>query len=193
MDSILPVFTSLILVMFIGCFVKMATALSIFKQSLGLSGAAISLVVVGVSIVLSLLVLDSKVGLDRPGFNAEVAEKEQVIPFFEKYTDPLTKDRIFKLGERLQAESQTTAGVEPDNSRIVAAAFLVSELKTAFKIGLAILIPFLVIDLVVAQIMILLGVTQYSGFLFALPLKLLLFISIDGWELLTEKLFQGYI
>ena len=71
-------------------------------------------------------------------------------------------------------------------------AFLTSELKTAFQIGFLIYLPFLVIDMVVASILMALGMMMLSPILVSLPLKLLLFVMVDGWSLLVGSLAAGY-
>ena len=71
-------------------------------------------------------------------------------------------------------------------------AFVISELKTAFQIGFMIFIPFLVIDMVVASILMSLGMMMLSPVLVALPFKLMLFVLVDGWTLLIGSLVQSF-
>ena len=75
--------------------------------------------------------------------------------------------------------------------RIAIPAFIVSELRTAFRIGLAILLPFLVIDLVVASVLTALGMVMVPPQVVSLPIKLLIFVLIDGWHLVVESLLRG--
>ena len=70
---------------------------------------------------------------------------------------------------------------------------MVSQLKEAFYLGLIFLIPFVVVDLVVTNVMMLLGITQLSAVLVSLPIKLLLFVSIDGWMLVSQRLLGSFI
>lgn len=87
------------------------------------------------------------------------------------------------------AERPSTADDVP--LRIAIPAFILSELRTAFKIGLAILLPFLVIDLLAATILTSLGMVMVPPAVVALPIKLLVFVMIDGWHLVVQSLLRG--
>ena len=76
--------------------------------------------------------------------------------------------------------------------RILVPAFITSELKTAFQIGFTIFIPFLIIDLVVASILMALGMMMVPPATIALPFKLMLFVLVDGWQLLVGSLAQSF-
>ena len=75
---------------------------------------------------------------------------------------------------------------------IVLPAYITSELKTAFQIGFLLFLPFLVIDMVVASVLMSLGMMMLSPMLIALPFKLLLFVLVDGWNLITRGLLNGF-
>jgi flagellar biosynthesis protein FliP len=77
--------------------------------------------------------------------------------------------------------------------RVLVPAFVVSELKTAFQIGFAIFIPFLIIDLVVASVLMSLGMMMVSPVMVALPFKLMLFVLADGWNLLIGSLARSFV
>ena len=74
----------------------------------------------------------------------------------------------------------------------VAPAYMVSELKTSFEIGFVIFIPFIVIDLVVANVLLALGMMMLSPTIISLPFKLLIFIAVDGWSLIVNGLVQSF-
>ena len=74
----------------------------------------------------------------------------------------------------------------------VAPAFIISELKTSFEIGFIIFIPFIVLDLVVANILLALGMFMLSPTIISLPFKLLIFIAVDGWALIVQGLVTSY-
>ena len=76
----------------------------------------------------------------------------------------------------------------PDDLSVLAPAFVVSELRRAFTIGFVVFVPFLVVDLLVASVLLSLGLTQLSPSTIALPFKLLLFVGVDGWRLLARSL-----
>ncbi|MDZ4224347.1 MAG: flagellar type III secretion system pore protein FliP, partial [bacterium] len=72
-------------------------------------------------------------------------------------------------------------------------AFVISELTEAFQIGFIIFLPFLVIDIVIANILLSLGMFQISPVTLSLPFKLLLFVMVDGWHLIVKGIIQGYV
>ena len=76
--------------------------------------------------------------------------------------------------------------------RILIPAFVISELKTAFQIGFIIFIPFLVIDMVVASLLMSMGMMMMSPVMIALPFKLMLFVLVDGWHLIIGSLVQSF-
>jgi type III secretion protein R len=79
-----------------------------------------------------------------------------------------------------------------DDLAVLAPAFVVSELRRAFAMGFAVFLPFLAVDLVVANVLLALGLTQLSPTSAALPFKLLLFVAVDGWKLLARALALSY-
>ena len=126
---------------------------------------------------------------------ADVAVFEQrVRPFMEKHVDPAVKDSISSISAKLTEQAKVEEEKETDSSlSILGASFMLSQLKDAFYLGLIFLIPFVVVDLVVTNLMMLLGITQISAALVSLPVKLLLFVSIDGWKLVSERLLNSFI
>ena len=104
------------------------------------------------------------------------------------------KDRamFYSMAKRLR-KTEDRAGVGPEDFMVIIPAFVISELKEAFQIGFIIFVPFLVIDVVVANILMALGMQMLSPTTISLPFKLLLFVVIDGWYLITKGLIIGYI
>ena len=90
-----------------------------------------------------------------------------------------------------EADSGSGNGVI-DSWQVLAPAFLISELKRAFKTGLTLFLPFLVIELVVANILVAVGLTRLAPEYVALPFKILLFVVLDGWALITTNLVSTY-
>jgi flagellar biosynthetic protein FliP len=76
--------------------------------------------------------------------------------------------------------------------RVLIPAFVISELKTAFQIGFIIFIPFLVIDMVVASVLMSMGMMMMSPVMVSLPMKLMLFVLVDGWHLIVGSLVQSF-
>ena len=102
-----------------------------------------------------------------------------------------TRQSDFELFARLaKLPADVTAEAAP--FRVIVPAFVTSELKTAFQIGFMIFIPFLVIDMVVASVLMSLGMMMLSPVLVALPFKLMLFVLADGWNLLLGSLAASF-
>ena len=104
------------------------------------------------------------------------------------------KDRamFFSMAKRLRTP-EDRQGVGPEDFSVIVPSFVISELKEAFQIGFIIFVPFLVIDMVVANILMALGMQMLSPTTISLPFKLLLFVIIDGWYLITKGLVIGYV
>ncbi|PWB57649.1 MAG: flagellar biosynthetic protein FliP, partial [Nitrosomonadales bacterium] len=90
------------------------------------------------------------------------------------------------------SNSQPLAGPEAVPLRILVPAYVTSELKTAFQIGFLIFIPFLIIDMVVASVLMSMGMMMLSPVMISLPFKLMLFVLVDGWALLMGSLVQSF-
>jgi type III secretion protein R len=186
-------------------FVKIATVLQIVRGAIGSQGVPSSTVVMALSAALTLIAM-APVGsavterleplLARSG--AEPAElvrdaveavREPLRAFLSKNAAAKEKRRFLDLARRRRAPS---AEVSDTDLMVVVPAFLVTELLEAFTLGFAIYLPFLVIDLVVANVLVGLGMQMLSPTQISLPFKLLLFVAADGWGLLAETLVNGY-
>lgn len=111
---------------------------------------------------------------------------EPIRGFLEKHASPQDRDTFQATSRKL---GRATTG---DELWVLAPAFLATELREAFAIAVLIFIPFLVIDLIVGLALAALGLTNTSPQSIALPIKLLLFVAVDGWRLLLDSLLRGY-
>ena len=185
----------LLVVLLLGAFVKILTTLNIARYGLGLQGAGFGAVLVLVAFGLSLLVvspqLESVGGAKALLQGGAVVNSQQLIdqfdPFLTKHADPELVKRF-----STPLEKKPELPVAPASFEVRLAAFLVTELRQAFQLGLLILVPFVVIDILVANVLVLIGITQMSQAVVSLPLKLLLFLAVDGWGLIASKLFASY-
>jgi type III secretion protein R len=107
--------------------------------------------------------------------------------FLKRHASPRDRETFSELARRM---GRTVSG---DELWVLAPAFVTTELREAFAIALLIFVPFLVIDLVVGLGLAALGLTATSPQAIALPFKLLLFVSVDGWRLLVDGLLRGYV
>ena len=198
----------LLLLLMLSAFVKVATALSILRFGLGLQGLAFGAVVLLLSVALSLHSISPQIeslgGLEsifsKKQVSLDVIESE-FRPFLERNTPKEIVERLQKAKQiktkGAGAEDDTLNDAQAQKSEeagftLLMSGFLVSELKQAFQIGFLIIIPFVLIDILVVNVLMMLQVTQISVFALSLPLKLLLFFSLDGWVLVTEKLLMSY-
>ncbi len=196
-------------------FVKIATCLSVLRFGLGLRGVGFGLATAVLAFVLSLIVIEphlADVGGAQAIFlryqNINIGEWEQRFkPFLEKNTDIHVRERLERViglshaseegGGRTSGNSErgvsgTSAMAERQTANVAIASFLISQLHEAFRLGLLFIIPFVVVDLLVANIIVALGMKDFSFQVISLPLKLLLFFSVDGWALVSSKLLGGY-
>lgn len=194
MDTLPSFFLGLFALLFCSAFVRIFTALTIFRFGLGLKQSGFGIIIFGFSLTLSMLIAEPIIGkekIDNIVKSSNMASIEDKFrPFLEKIVDQKILSRI------QEARLKNTKLQLPETSvpfNVLLGAFMLSELKVAFALGLLIIIPFLVIDLVVVNIFSFLGINQLSVETIAIPLKLLLFVTISGWELLTMKLITDFL
>ncbi|MEZ5910853.1 MAG: flagellar type III secretion system pore protein FliP [Paracoccaceae bacterium] len=183
----------------ITCFPFVVTVLSILRQALGLQQSPPNMLIVSLAMFLTYFVMEPVFAdawargmqplidgrLDLTG-----ALREGVEPFrrfMQARVNPETLARLAEL--RVAVPSDTTAG--PALS-ILMPAFLLSEIERAFEIGFLIFLPFLVIDLVVAAVLMSMGMMMVPPAVVALPFKLAFFVVTNGWTLISAALVRGY-
>nr|WP_040562829.1 flagellar type III secretion system pore protein FliP [Kineosphaera limosa] len=181
-------------------FTKIVVVLALTRQALGTPTIPPNQVMAGLAIFLSLFVM---------GPVLTQSYNEGIAPFIDgQITDTsvalentFAPVRSFMLAHTGQQELQTMIALsgadQPQDETQVSAvtlipAFVLSELKTAFIIGFVIFIPFLIIDLVVASTLMSMGMMMLPPIMISLPFKLLLFIMVDGWTLITTALVTSY-
>lgn len=180
-------------------FTRIVIVLSLMRQALGTQSSPPNQVIVGLSLFLTLFVMGPV--LDKVYQDAYKPYTENAITFeqaLERGEGPLrsfmtkqTRQSDYELFAKLgKLPPETTVDNAP--LRVLVPAFVISELKTAFQIGFMVFIPFLVIDLVVASVLMSLGMMMLSPVLVALPFKLMLFVLADGWNLLIGSLAASF-
>jgi flagellar biosynthetic protein FliP len=183
-------------------FTRIVIVLSLLRMALGTQASPPNQVVVGLSLFLTLFVMGPT--FDRIHDQAYVPYSEQKISFEQAVSAGSAPLRDFMLKHTREndlALFSRVARVEPPPSaasiselpmRVVIPAFVTSELKTAFQIGFMVFIPFLIIDMVVASVLMSMGMMMLSPVLVSLPFKLMLFVLADGWNLLIGSLVASY-
>lgn len=192
-------FLPAVLLMMTG-FTRIVIVLSLLRQALGTQSAPPNQVIVGLSLFLTLFVMGPT--LDRVYAEAYLPYTQNSITFEQAIAKGEEPVRAFMVKQTRQSDMALfvkLAKLPPDTKadsapfRVLVPAFVVSELKSAFQIGFMIFIPFLVIDIVVASILMSLGMMMLSPVLVALPFKLMLFVLADGWNLLVGSLAASFV
>lgn len=189
-------------------FVKISTVLHIARSALGTPEVPSSTVVIALAGALTLLAMAPLGNLladrvtpllePKPGespatwvHDAVSAVREPLRSFLRANASEDHRKRFFALAKQARTGADRDSLAEDDLS-VVIPAFLVTELLEAFALGFAIFLPFLVVDLVVANVLVALGMQALSPTQVSLPFKLLLFVAADGWALLSQTLVTGY-
>lgn len=193
-------------------FVKIAVVLSIVRTALGTQQIPPTQVITGLAIILTVYIM-SPVGLrmyraagdslDAKGelfteksvpalLEAASRAKEPLRDWLEKHATVKDRTLFYALAKRMREGPDKDSLTERD-WLVIVPSFVISELKQAFQIGFILFVPFIVIDMVVANILLALGMHMLSPTTISLPFKLLLFVLVDGWYLLAKGLVIGYL
>ncbi len=191
-------------------FTKIVVVLSLLRNALGLQQVPPNVVINGLAIILSIYVMNPVILSTYDAVNNSVKEKpeaqmnvERMLELVDAGKEPLRaflirhsseKERAFFLNSAqrlLPEERRDSIGI--DDYIVVVPAYTVSELTAAFQIGFLIFLPFLIIDLVVSNILLAMGMMMLSPTTVSLPFKLLLFVFLDGWAKLVHGLILSYL
>jgi flagellar biosynthetic protein FliP len=181
-------------------FTRILIVLGFIRQGLGTPTAPPNQVLVGIALFLTLFVM-------APTFNA--IKKDAIDPLnagtisqkqaIEKGQEPLrefmfkqTRTNDLALFVKLSGAKNKPATRADIPTHVLIPAFIISELKTAFQIGFLIFIPFLLIDMIVSSTLMSMGMVMLPPVFISLPFKILLFVLVDGWSLVTKSLVQSF-
>ena len=187
-------------------FTKIVVVLSLLRNALGLQQVPPNVVLNGLALVLSIYVMypvgtamgERMQGIGDIGSNTQSmlkaadTAKEPLRDFLFKHSRPVERAFFMKTAQKTLRPDQAAKLTERD-FLVVVPAFTVSELSVAFEIGFLIFLPFLVIDLVISNILMAMGMMMLSPTTVSMPFKLLLFVLIDGWVKLTHGLILTYV
>ena len=180
-------------------FTRILIVLGLLRTAIGTQSSPPNQVLVGLSLFLTFFVMSpvfDKVHataykpFSENKISAEQALERGVEPF-KQFMLKQTREADLALFARL-ANIEKLDGPEDVSLRILLPSFVISELKTAFQIGFTIFIPFLIIDLVVASVLMSMGMMMVPPATISLPFKLMLFVLVDGWQLLIGALAQSF-
>jgi type III secretion protein R len=210
------VFMSLLpfLIMILTSFVKIVVVLSLLRSALGVQQAPPNQVINGIAFLLSMYVMfptgvrmydaakdliqspsvpKELLSAESAGYIIAIAEKarEPLRDFLKNNSLPAHHASFYKTVYRL-LPSDYRDDLKPDDFLVLVPSFITTQLKTAFEIGVLIYIPFFVIDLVVSNILLAMGMMMLSPVTISMPLKLFLLVMLDGWTLLIEGLVSTF-
>jgi len=181
-------------------FTRIVIVLSFLRNSMGTQQIPPNQVVIGLALFLTFFIMSPVI--NEINQNALVPFSENRITIEEAIdrTEASLKDNMLKYTrDKDLALFASIAKVEPPEKltdlplTVVVPAFMISELKTAFEMGFMLYIPFLVIDMVVASTLMSMGMMMLPPVMISMPFKILLFIMVDGWNLLTENIIKSFV
>ena len=192
-------------VVMVTSFSKMSVVLSLVRSALGTQQAPPTVVLTGLATVLSVQVMApvfersfsalKTTYENRPTGAQVVAGLEPALAplkqFLEKHGATEERTRFLEMARELRATAPESQVSEEDWT-VVLPAFVITELKEAFTLGFLVFLPFLVVDMLVANVLLALGMQTLSPTQVSLPFKILLFVAVDGWSLLARGLILGY-
>lgn len=190
------------LLIMVTSFTRFVVALSFLRAGLGLQTTPANIVLISLALFMTLYVMAPT--FDRawrdgvqPLMQNEISEQEA----YTRVTDPFrefmlahVREKDLQTFESLAAESlRVRLDGQRIDLRVIIPAFMISELRRAFEIGFLVIMPFLVIDMIVATLTMSMGMMMMPPTVFALPFKVLFFVLIDGWNLLATGLVRSFL
>ena len=196
-------------------FVKIAVVLALVRNAIGTQQVPPNIIITGLAMILTIYIM-LPVGYDvyksageviNQGTNQPLLSqasvemlgkavnegKAPVRDFLIKHVHNEERQLFYKLSLKLRPTEEQRADIKDTDFINLIPAFVVSELTEAFQIGFILFLPFLIIDLVIANILLSLGMFQISPITISLPFKLLLFVLVSGWQVITKGLILGYV
>ncbi|MDR2338145.1 MAG: EscR/YscR/HrcR family type III secretion system export apparatus protein [Deltaproteobacteria bacterium] len=210
--SLLSSIALILLALLFSSYVKIAVVLNIVRLGFGFTSLPTLFITIGLALTCSYFVMYptlvevSDVLKENSSAQVKLSEPEKTV-VFDKISQ-IWKEFVTKHIKYNQIETFSKLAIavdkiekidEPDKEnlnsswRVLAPAFLVSELKEAFRMGFMLFLPFLIIDLVIGTVLAAISLENLSPYLVALPLKLLLFIAVDGWSLICKGIISSYM
>ncbi|MGE9550881.1 type III secretion system export apparatus subunit SctR [Erwinia amylovora] len=188
------------------CFLKISMVLMLTRNAMGVQQVPPNMAIYGIALAASLFVM-------APVFN-EMSQRVKTVPidsqsaerleytvsngveplkrFMVKNTDPDILTHLQENAQRMWPKEMADT-IQHDSPLLLIPSFVLSELQNGFKIGFLIFIPFIVVDLIVSNVLLALGMQMVSPMTISLPLKILLFVLVSGWTRLLDGLFYSYL
>ncbi len=180
------------------CFTRIVVVFAFLKQAVGQQQMPPNQVLIGLALFLTVFVMapvwtEVNERAIAPLMQEEIDEKEawnRAVQPMREFMFQHTREKDLGLFVHLAGKSATTLTEVP--TYVVVPAFVVSELTTAFQIGFLLFVPFLVIDMIVASVLMSMGMMMLPPVMISMPFKVLLFVLVDGWYLVTQSLVASF-
>ncbi|MBE8577347.1 flagellar type III secretion system pore protein FliP [Vibrio sp. OPT18] len=179
-------------------FTRIVVVMSILRQAMGLQQTPSNQVIIGIAIFLTFFIMSPVINqvneqAVQPYLNEQISARQA----FDVAQEPiksfmLKQTRIKDLETFVEISGVEVTNPEDVSMAVLIPAFITSELKTAFQIGFMLFLPFLIIDLVVASVLMAMGMMMLSPMIVSLPFKLMLFVLVDGWNLILSTLAGSF-
>ncbi len=180
-------------------FTRIVVVMAILRQAFGLQQTPSNQVIIGLTLFMTLFIMTPVYNqINEVAIQPYLSDQLTSVEAFDKGKVPL---RAFMLEQTRLKDLDTLAAMADLDAvdkptdlpmTVIIPAFIISELKTAFQIGFILFIPFLIIDLVVASILMAMGMMMLSPMIVSLPFKLMLFVLVDGWNLVIGTIATSY-
>ncbi len=187
-------------IMMMTSFTRIIVTFSFLKGAIGVQQGIPNQIFIGLALFLTIFIMtpvyseinrEALIPFMNEEINQEVAIDRASAPI-RKFMLEQTRDKDLQLFADLSGVDEEELTMEKVPLHIVVPAFIISELKTAFQIGFLLYIPFLIIDLVVASVLMSMGMFMLQPTIISLPFKLLLFVMVDGWNILVESIIKSF-
>ncbi|EJN03653.1 type III secretion system export apparatus subunit SctR [Phyllobacterium sp. YR531] len=186
-------------------FLKISIVLFLIRNALGIQQSPPNLVLYGIALILTVYVTTPLVGemyrileaqqVDTQSMDSMRAAAEALRPPLQAHLSKFTNEnerQFFLQATENVWSPEARADLKPDSLLVLIPAFVSSELTRAFEIGFLLYLPFLVIDLIVSNVLMAMGMMMVSPTLISIPLKIFLFVAVDGWSRLMHGLILSY-
>ena len=188
------------IVILVTSFTRIVVVFSFLKNAMGTQQSIPNQVIIGLALFLTMFIMspvisDMNENGIKPYMENQISQEEAIPKITQPLKDFMLKQtrqkdlQLFVEASNIEEEELTKENIP---LRVVIPAFAISELKTAFQIGFLFFLPFLIIDMVVASVLMSMGMFMLSPTLISLPFKLLLFVMVDGWYLLVKSLILSF-
>ena len=180
-------------------FARIVIVLSFLRQAMGTQQMPPNQLLIGLAMFLTFFIMSpifSQINSEaiQPYMESEISQTDAIekgIAPLRKFMLSQTRDKDLALFVRLSKEERPDT-IEDVGTHVIIPAFIISELKTAFTIGFMIYIPFLVLDMVIASVLMSMGMMMLPPIMISLPFKLMLFVLVDGWYLIVGSLVKSF-